>query len=70
MTHTFADYLPPVPQVDNAGERSRWLELWLGHKVDVNFRDSIDDLGLALNNFDVFRDVGDGISVQSPFNCC
>ena len=39
-------------------------------RVDVNFRDSIDDIGLTLDNFDVFRDTRDGISVQNPYNCC
>ena len=38
-------------------------------RVGANFRDSIDDFGLALNNFDVFRDDGDRISVKNPFYC-
>ena len=38
-------------------------------RVDINFRNCIDDIGLALYDFDVVLNAGDWINVQNTFNC-
>ena len=64
-THTCADYLPQhcwwiTPENVVVDCISCW-----NVRVDVYFRDSVNDFGLALDHFDVFRYARGGISVQN-----
>jgi len=63
ITHTCADYLPQFCRWITPDNVVFELICCWNVRVDVYFRYSIDDFRLSLDNFDLFRDARDGISM-------